>query len=404
MLDLPARLNVCLGLFLAYATGFPTVAQARTGLRLADEPSAYDRTMSAWLERLKNDPLPRIRRAAVVALVEIALKHPTTRPTLLPVLGRTARQDAAAIVRQQAILATWRLPIEAQLLLWDDWVAGLKTEAQAEVQSAFLQGLTRLGPQVPEAEVKRAVPLVESFLGKDDEAVVLAAADCLGHWGAPATSARGGLMAVTRSESPARRRAAARALGRIQPEQPAEVAQRILEVIDQEPESTELPGLLTALGLLGRQPGARSPAVSEALATRLQVTEKQSREMQLSLLETIAKIGTDRPMVRSALLSCLQPEQDPALRRQAVRTLGQLLESDAASLCELLERPLRQDAAYEVRLAAVEQLARLAPNLEPRRRLLTATLTDPHAQVREAAHRALASRPKTEVPEAPVAP
>src|SRR5579883_2616230 len=160
--DMPSRR-------LAALIGVLTFAAAAAA---ADDPAFNGRTMSQWMTMLRDDGLPRKRRAAAIALGQIAAEHPEkeTLERVLPALARAIRSDANPAVRAQLAGVLGRQPAEYTPLFLADLAEVMRVEKDGTARREMATALGRFGRQARAA----VVPLTDVL--KDPAAPTRAAA------------------------------------------------------------------------------------------------------------------------------------------------------------------------------------------------------------------------------------
>jgi HEAT repeat protein len=180
------------------------------------------------------------------------------------------------------------------------------------------------------------------------------------------------------------RRAAVRALARIQPVGAAAVADTLAALLLQEKDRELRWEILISLGLLQE----KTPAVLQALH---QMLLQDDGELRVRALRVLALFQTAARDSAPHILRLARSDPLKAVRQQAVHTYAALHGAELAQhLPEFL--PLLQDPDHEVRLAVLEEVGALGPALQNQAeviRLLRQRLADPHLKVREAAAAAL---------------
>ena len=113
------------------------------GTARADEPTFNGRKLSEWLTVLKEDETPRKRRAAVVALGQIATGHRDSVGTVVAAVGRALRTDASPAVREQAAIVLGQMRPEETAAALTDLAESLRVEKESAVRR---RGGRRTGP------------------------------------------------------------------------------------------------------------------------------------------------------------------------------------------------------------------------------------------------------------------
>jgi len=209
-------------------------------------------------------------------------------------------------------------------------------------------------------------------------------AEALAVAGPSAQAAAAELTPLLRDPDLAVRRAAVRALARIQPVGAAAVADTLAALLLQEKDRELRWEILISLGLLQE----KTPAVLQALH---QMLLQDDGELRVRALRVLALFQTAARDSAPHILRLARSDPLKAVRQQAVHTYAALHGAELAQhLPEFL--PLLQDPDHEVRLAVLEEVGALGPALQNQAeviRLLRQRLADPHLKVREAAAAAL---------------
>jgi HEAT repeat protein len=360
------RLSSRLGLALfAALVAAPAVGQ---------EPEFNGRKLSEWATVLKDDPTPRKRRAAVVALGQIAADNKEALPAILGVVGKALKTDAHPAVREQAAVVLGQQKVEdAGVAAVADLTESLRIEKETAVRREVAAALGRFGKVAKPA----VTPLTEA-LKDPDTAVRAAAADALGRIGPDARKAAADLLILVKDQPRPVRQAAVFALGRVDPEEKAAPAAALVEVLKSEPDQEMRKEALFALGFLGEA----STEVVQAIAATL--TDKDADFRGQAVL-VLAKFG---PAVRSAeveLTKVLKSDAEKQVRLNAVRTLCSGYGSDAVNLIPVLTERLKDDPDFEVRVAVAEELGAMGPPAKAAIPLLRLAQRDAQIRVREAA-------------------
>lgn len=341
------------------------------------DPEFNGRKMSEWLVMLKDDPIPRKRRVAVLALGQIGSAEKSVMPTVLGAVTKAVRTDASPIVREQAAIVIGQMKTEDALTALNDLTEAVRVEKEPTVRKELAVALSRLG--------KLARPAVQPLIGalKDaDAGVRAAAADALGRIGHDAKPAAAELLLVLKDTNKAVRQAAIFALGRIEPDETADPAAALVAILKTEPDAELRKEAMLALGFLG---DTSSPVVVAVAAV---LTDK-TPEMRALAATTLGKFG---PAVRSAeteLTKAIKTDADKGVRLNAVRTLCSGLGSDAATLIPLLAERLKDDGDFEVRIAIAEELGAMGAAGKPAIPALRNAQRDPQLKVRDAATAAI---------------
>ena len=341
------------------------------------EPVYNERTLSEWQAMLKSDPLPRKRRAAIIALGELAQTEKSATVPALVAVGAALRNDASPTVREQSAATLGLQKTEDALFALDDLMAAMRQEREPKVRAAVALTLGRYG-----RAAKQAVGPLTEALSDADDFVIAASAEALGRIGGEAKSAAPKLLVLAKSETLNVRRFAVFALGRIEPEDPVAAAAAIVRFLRRETMPALQREAVIALGLLGESGGEVLPALAERFG-------ETDTELKLALLETIGKFGAAGKEIHSRIVPILTGDPNPSIRRQAVRTLGKCLMTDEAALIRIMSQPLSTDTDFQVRVAIVEEFGAMRVDYKAAVPLLRQAQKDPQIQVREAAGLAL---------------
>jgi HEAT repeat protein len=344
----------------------------------ADEPTFNGRKLSEWVTLLKEDATPRKRRAAVVALGQIAASgdRDTVAATLAQ-LGKALRNDASPAVRAQAAIVLGQLKAETLAAALGDLTVSMRAEREPAVRREVATALARLGEAA-----KPAVGPLTSALKDADASVRAAAADALGRIGGEAKGAEPELLPLLKDKDKSVRQAAVFALGRVKPDDTLTPAAAIVKVLQTDTDATMRREAILSLGLLGD----RSQTVIAALGGAL--SDKEAELRALAAL-TLSKFGPAIHAVEAQLLKAFTSDPDKGVRLNAVRTLVSGYGTDAPKLIPVLTKQLQADADFEVRVAIVEELGGLGPAGKPAVPALQRARKDPQIKVREAATDAL---------------
>ena len=343
----------------------------------ADEPTFNDRPLSGWLTMLKEDPAPRKRRAAVVALGQIAAANKPEFVTAIGAVGRALQNDASPVVRQQAAAVIGQQKVEDTLVVMNDLTASVRVEKDPSVRREVAVTLGRFGKLA-----KQAVPALTEALADKDDGVKAAAAEALGRVGPEARAAAGDLLKLARAADKPLRQAVVFALGRIDPDDKPPVAAALVEALKSTTEVELRREAVTSLGLLGETQGDVMPALAAQLADK-------DAEHRLLTIEAIAKLGPAVKTVEAELLTLFQSDPDKAVRQTSIRALCKGLVSEPARLLPALTQRLPVEPEFEVRVAIAQELGGLGTAAKGAIPALRTALRDPQIRVREAATSAI---------------
>jgi HEAT repeat protein len=330
-------------------------------LAAADEPEFNGRKLGAWAVQLREDAVPRKRRAAVVALGQIAADHKDVLPEVLQHLGRALRNDASPAVREQAAVTIGQQKIEANAgSVLADLAESMRAEREPAVRREVAATLGRFGPAA-----KLAVqPL-----------------NALGRIGPDARTAAPDLLPLLKDAEKPVRQAAVFALGRVGPDDPAPVSAALVGVLSGTDADLRREALLS-LSLLGD----RSPDVVSAIARVL--ADKDAEQRHQAVL-ALARFGPAARTVEDDLKRTFQTDSDKAIRSSAAHALCTAYGTDAKSLIPLMLDRLKSDPDFEVRAVVAEELGALGADGRSAVSALREAQRDPQIKVREAAAAAI---------------
>lgn len=344
----------------------------------AEEPTFGGRKLSEWQTMLKEDPTPRKRRAAVVALGQIGADNREVLPGVLVAVGKALRADASPAVRQQAAVVLGQQRVDDKTAgVLPDLVEAIRIEKEPAVRRELAVAAGRYG-----AYAKQAVGPLAPFLKDADPAVRAAAADALGRIGSAAGVAVADVLPLTRDADRAVRQAAVFALGRIEPEEKGPAAAALLAVLNADPDPDMRREAVVSLGFLGERSSDVVLAVAAVLADK-------NAELRATAALTLARFGSTARAAEHALLKVIQSDPDKAVRLNAVRTVFAGYGPDAAKLIPTFTDRLAADPDFEVRVAISEEFGGLGPSGVPALPALRAAQRDPQIKVREAATAAI---------------
>ena len=343
----------------------------------ADEPTFNDRPLSAWLTMLKEDPTPRKRRAAVVALGEIAAANKAEFVTALSAVGRALQNDASPLVRQQAATVIGQQKVEDAAAVLADLTTAVRVEREPSVRREVAVTLGRFGKLA-----KQAVPALTDALSDPNDGVKAAAAEALGRVGPEARTAVPELVKLARAADKPLRLAVTFALGRTDADDKLPVATALVETLKTATEIELRREAVTSLGLLGESQGG----VVAALAAQLADPEAEHRVLTV---EALGRLGPAVRGVEAELLALFRTDPDKGVRRVSIRALTRGLTADAGRLLPVLTERLQADPEFEVRVAIAQELGGLGENAKAAIPSLRAAQRDPQIRVREAAAAAI---------------
>ena len=356
----------------------------------ADEPTFNDRPLSDWLTMLKEDPTPRKRRAAVVALGEIAAATKSEFVTAISAVGRALQNDASPLVRQQAATVIGQQKVDDAAVVLSDLTTAVRVEKVPSVRREVAVTLGRFGKLA-----KQAAPALTEALSDKDVGVKAAVAEALGRVGPEARTAVPELLKLAATADKPLRLAVTFALGRTDADDKLQVAAALVETLKSAGEVALRREAITSLGLLGESQGG----VVAALATQLADPEAEHRALTI---EALGKLGPAVRGVEAELLTLFRTDPDKGVRRVSIRALSQGLTTEAGRLIPALTERLQSDPEFEVRVAIAQELGGLGASGQGAIPYLRAAQRDPQIRVREAATAAIKqlerakSKPATE--------
>lgn len=360
----------------------------------AEEPSFSGRKLSEWQTMLKEDPTPRKRRAAVVALGQIGADNREVLPIVLVAVGKALRADASPAVREQAALVLGQQRVDEKTAgILPDLVEALRIEKEPTVRRELAVAVGRYG-----AYAKQAVGPLAPFLKDADPLVRAAAADALGRIGPAAGTAVADVLPLLKDADAAVRHAAVFALGRIDPDEKAAPAAALLAVLKADPDPAMRREAVVSLGFLGERSSDIVLAVAATLAD-------QNADLRATAALTLGRFGSTARAAEPLLMKAIQSDPDKAVRLNAVRTMFASYGENAANLIPAFAERLAKDPDFEVRVAIAEEFGGLGPAGKAALTLLRAAQRDPQIKVREAAAAAIKRieapppKPKPEQPE-----
>jgi HEAT repeat protein len=339
------------------------------------DPEVDGKKASVWIATLRNDASARKRAQAAAALGPLWLKH--QYKDALPDLARSMKVDTSAAVRAQCARTFGGLPPESAALMAKEVADAFANEKEAAVRKELALALTRF-PDV----AKKAVEPLSLVLKDPDPVAKVAAAEALARAGKDAKDAADDLLPLLDDKEKPVRQAAAFALGRVGPDNPSFVAAALARRFGDEPDVEVKREVVGSLKLLAD----KSEAVVKTLAA---ATADADAEVRTGAVRALASFGPPAKAAADPLLKAATASPDKVLREEAVRAFGAVLGPDgvkarAADFVRLMDT----DAEFEVRLAAVEELAALGSAARDDQAILSALRrrqSDPQVKVRQAA-------------------
>ncbi|MCU0703424.1 MAG: HEAT repeat domain-containing protein [Fimbriiglobus sp.] len=349
------------------------------------DPETGGKKLSEWRAMLRESDSPRLRKAAVAALGQIATDNPnngTLVKDIAQTVGKAMRNDTAAGVRAEAARAISRL---ADDLLRDtksdvgsvvvDLSEGVRGEKDSDVRYEQATALQRFGPQA-----KPAVENLSTALADADPRVKAAAALALGLIGKDAKRSADELLPLVKDGSGDVRRAAVFALGRVEPDDPVKASEAITKFTTDLDEQTRKEAVSSLCLLKDRSPGTvkavavalkdASVEVRRMAAAGLGTFERGAKEAEVELLAAIRKDGEDKLVKAYSVRSlCLGLKDDPA----------KILSELTARLDPTVEKE------SEVRIAICDEIGDFGPEAQSAVPALRLAQKDPEVKVRDAA-------------------
>lgn len=345
--------------------------------RADDDPSFNGRKMSEWLVMLKDDSVARKRRAAAVALGQIASENKETRKFVLPALAAALRSDPTPAVRGQAAVTLGQQPPEYAGAFVSELAECLRTEKDNTVKIDVAVTLGRIGKLA-----KAAILPLTTILNDPDAKVRATAAEALGRIGSDAKPAAPTLLKLVKDTDPAVQQQAIFALGRVEPDDVEPVVAAFMTILKNETRRDLRWETVVALGLMVPKTVEVAVAVSDTLADHDAETRKQA-------CLTIAKLGTVARKSEAAIRAVMIQDADKEVRAVAVRALTAVYGSDVSEVIPVLTDRLKADSDYEVRVAIAEELGSFGSAGKKAVPALRAAMKDPQIKVREAATMAI---------------
>lgn len=345
--------------------------------RADDDPSFNGRKMSEWLVMLKDDSVPRKRRAAAVALGQIASDNKDTRKFVLPALAAALRSDPAAAVRGQAAVTLGQQPPEYAGAFVSELSECLRTEKDNAVKVDVSVTLGRIGKLA-----KAAVLPLTTILNDPDAKVRATAAEALGRIGSDAKPAAPTLLKLLKDPEIAVRQQAIFALGRVELDDVEPVVAALVAILKNETNRDLRLETVVALGLMVPKTVEVAAAVAGTLADKDAETRKQA-------CLTIVKLGFVARKSEPAIRTVMIQDADKEVRAVAVRALTAVYGSDVSDVIPVLTDRLKADADFEVRVAIAEELGSFGSAGKKAVPALRAAMKDPQIKVREAATMAI---------------
>jgi HEAT repeat protein len=355
-----------------------------------DNPEFNGKKLSEWAIMLREEQNPRLRKAAVVALSQIANDHAGQTKLVKEVmttLGKALRNDTAASVRLESARALGK----AALQLLEDRAAdvgsviidlgeGLRVEKDTGVRVETATALGRYGKNA-----KTAVQPLTAALADKDPKVKEAAAMTLGRIGGDAKSATEELIPLLKDSDATVRKAAVFALGRVEPEDVSKPSLALSPLFPVEKDLELRKELLVSLGLLGD----KSPEVVKTVAAGMK--KEEPVELRRQAAQSLAKFFVGAKAADKELREAFQSDPDKLVRAHALHSLCLGYGEDAKLLIPVLVDRLnpQNEKEPEVRIAVCDELGAMGPEAQSAVPELRVAQKDPETKVREAATAAM---------------
>ncbi|QDV32590.1 HEAT repeat domain-containing protein [Tautonia plasticadhaerens] len=376
-------------------------------LRVADSPvgpiadalAEVGRSAPGTLARAIEDPDPRVRRGAALALGRMRPASPEAVPLLLSSLrdgdpdvrvdvlaalvdlGPRARSAVPAVREalgdESAGIRLWALEFLVRSAPRDDRLladlSALIDDDDPRVQRPALDALRALGPAG-----RSALPAAIGALQASDPSVRLAAAELISSHGGAASEAVPALASMLSDPSPGLRATAARTLSELgRAARPA--FDRLSPLLDDED-----PGVRQAAALAV---GASAPDASAARPPLSKALGDDDEEVRSSARRAIQRLGPDAAIFVPDLIASASREED---RRSVERSLRRFERTgpDPGSVPELIDLLGHEQEA--VRLLAARFIPLAGPSARDAIPALDGLRDDPSEEVRAQAEAALA--------------
>jgi HEAT repeat protein len=354
-----------------------------------DNPTFNGKKLSEWNAMLREEQNARLRKAAVVAMSQIAADEAQQTKLVKEVmttLGKAMRNDSAPGVRVEAARALGKAAIQ----LTDDRASdigsvvidlteGLRVEKEKAVRLEQAVAIGRYGKQA-----KSAVSALAGALADPDAKVKEAAATALGRIGPDSRSAADDLLQLLKDGDPAVRKAAVFAVGRAEPDDVSKPSLTLAGMLKTEKDTEMRKELLVSLGMLGD----KSPEVVKAAAGGL---TDESVEVRRQAAQSLAKFFVGAKVADKELLTAFKGDADKLVRAYALHSLCLGYGEDAKALIPELVARLdpKVEKEPEVRIAVCDELGAMGPEAQSAVPNLRVAQKDPETKVRDAAAAAI---------------
>lgn len=366
----------------AVLAALPTARPAR-----GDDPEFNGRKMSAWMALLQDDPAPRKRRAAVVALTQIIATGTLpeeNQDTIYQLFGKILRNDPNEGVRAQAanVLGQVRVDSGYAPKAAENISEALRIEKDPAVRRELVAGVVRFAKYLKDNPVK---PLT-TMLADPDAGLRALAADALGRLAGVAKDAAPDLLPLLKDADKSVQLAAVFALGRVEPTDTAPAAAALIGVFKTSADMDLRREAIVALGLLGDRGADTLKTLTTVLGD-----PKEDVEFRRHAVLALIRAGTAARSTADDLKKAMKGDADKLVRLNAVRALCAAYGAEKKDLLpELVER-LKPDTEpdFEVRISIAEELGGLGMDGKPAVPALRAAQRDPQIKVRDAATAAI---------------
>lgn len=339
-----------------------------------DEPSFNGKSQAEWAAILKEDALARKRRAAVIALGQMAADNKDAATKIVPILAKALRSDANPGVRTQLATVLGSQNPDLAPLFMADLAEVMRIEKDSGAKKEMASALGRFGKLARPA----VVPLMDALKDPSPETRA-AAATALAKLGSEAKQAITALVPLTKDADREVRLAAVFAVCRVEPENPALASAAVLAAMTADAKDDELVTVaVVGLGLLGD----RSAEVVTAVGGQLKSANPALRQ-QAAL--ALSKFGPAARGAEAQLVQAFKADAEKLIRSHALHALCVGYGTQADDLIPILTERLKADPDFEVRVAIAEELGALGAGGAKAIGALREAQKDPQVKVREAA-------------------
>lgn len=379
--------------------------------RAQDEKIA-GRTKQEWLKVLAEDPSPRQRVAAVVALSVIsprdraiedavrgALSDKSERVRLKALDGvavfvtTDSKAQAASIEAIGKVLVSD--PVEEVRVHAQEVARDIKSDDHQRKLVPFLADAMRgdksprlragaatvLGRVGPNA--KAAINVMVDSLKDPDPGVRAAVAEALGRIGDEAKGAIPKMAALLKDPDAGVRLSAAFGLGRIGPEAATAVPE-LAQTLESDADANVRKEAARACSLLGLDAKPAIPALAKALRDDKSAEVRQQAALALGKMR-----GDELQVAVPAMIEAMKKDPDKSVRVFVVHGLGNGLGDGLRAYVKDMATQLLADSDGDVRLALVQELGALGPAARDALPALNRAITDVQLSVRDEARKAV---------------